>query len=71
MPYNWSGTLTPSYTSGGFSPASRTYSHVTASLTSQNFTWMPNPVISGKYAVDVTVTVPAGATRHIALPEKK
>jgi parallel beta-helix repeat protein len=38
VPYNWSGTITPSKASYTFSPPSRTYTNVVANQTGQNFT---------------------------------
>jgi hypothetical protein len=48
VPYGWSGAVS-AYTSSGyyFSPTSRTYSNVTTYHANQNFTAIPNPVISG------------------------
>ncbi|MDQ1350693.1 MAG: hypothetical protein QG657_995, partial [Acidobacteriota bacterium] len=36
--YNWSGTVTPSYTGYSFTPANRTYTNVLSNQTSQNYT---------------------------------
>ncbi|MCX6582099.1 MAG: fibronectin type III domain-containing protein [Candidatus Aminicenantes bacterium] len=36
--YNWSGTVTPSYTGYSFTPANRTYTNVLANQTSQDYT---------------------------------
>jgi hypothetical protein len=37
VPWGWSGTVTPSLGGDAFCPGSKTYSHVTANLTSQNY----------------------------------
>ena len=40
VPYNWTGTVTPSSGTGGtFSPVSKAYSRVTLNTTLQNYTW--------------------------------
>ncbi|MCU0285665.1 MAG: hypothetical protein MUF15_04625 [Acidobacteria bacterium] len=39
--YNWSGTVTPSYTGYSFTPANRTYTNVLANQTSQDYTAAP------------------------------
>jgi hypothetical protein len=46
VPYNWSGTVTPSKTGWGFSPASGTYSNVINDQINQDYTAF-QPVISG------------------------
>ncbi|MEI6210237.1 MAG: ice-binding family protein [bacterium] len=57
VPYNWTGTVTPSNAAGGvFSPTSKSFSKVIANKTSQNFIWTPPPSISGK------VTKPGSST---------
>ena len=38
IPYNWSGTVTPSKTGYAFSPLDRTYTNVLSNQTSQNYT---------------------------------
>ncbi len=38
VPYNWSGTITPSRTGYGFSPAQRTYSNLNTNRTQENYT---------------------------------
>ena len=38
VPYNWSGTVTPSKTGYTFTPASRTYTNVTTNMTGENYT---------------------------------
>ena len=54
--YNWSGTVTPSFTGYTFSPLSKTYSNVLANQTTQNYTATLNTyTISGSAGV-------AGAT---------
>ena len=42
VPYNWSGTVTPSLTGYTFTPTNRTYSNLAASQTSQDYT--PNAI---------------------------
>ncbi|MGE5248761.1 MAG: fibronectin type III domain-containing protein [Bacteroidota bacterium] len=50
VPYDWSGTVTPFKVRYKFSPASRSYSHVAANVTSQNYTASPVPLLStGSY----------------------
>jgi hypothetical protein len=53
IPYNYSGTAAPSKTGYTFSPASRTYSNVTVSKTSENYTatQLTNPII-GSNSID-------------------
>jgi VCBS repeat-containing protein len=59
--YNWSGTVTPSKTGSVFTPASRTYSSVTANQTAQNY--VPNiaPTFVGA-TTTLTVAENASAT---------
>jgi CheY-specific phosphatase CheX len=52
----WSGTVTP-FTNGiggAFKPISKSYSKLTTGKTSQNFTWTPPPVISGRLTTKST-----------------
>ena len=51
VPYNWSGTVTPSKTGYIFSPANRTYNSVIANQTAQNYTAIPLYSISGTTGV--------------------
>ncbi len=51
VPYGWSGTITPSKANYTFSPASRSYSNVTANQTAQNYTATPFYSISGNTGV--------------------
>ena len=42
VPYNWSGSINLSATNGGtFTPAYKTYTHLTGNQTAQNFTYKP------------------------------
>ena len=45
----WSGTVTPSRTGFAFSPASRTYTNVTANQTAQNYTARPTVFTFGSF----------------------
>ena len=49
--YNWTGTVTPYKTGFVFSPPSRSYSNLTASLTGQNFIASTGMQISGNVGV--------------------
>ena len=67
LPYNWSGTITPSTSNGvagRFSPSSWSYPNatnaVTNNLVSQNFAWTPPPLIAGKVTRVGTSTGVAG-----------
>jgi hypothetical protein len=61
VPYGWTGTATPSNTSGGaFSPTLKSYSKLTSSKTGQSFSWIPPPVISGTVTRSGTKTGAAG-----------
>jgi hypothetical protein len=52
VPYNWSGTVTPSLTGSTFNPASRSYSNVRLDQNSQNYQATANPpTISGTLGV--------------------
>lgn len=42
----WSGSVTPSYSSGSFSPPSQSYGNVTSNQGDQNYTWTPDDVVS-------------------------
>jgi hypothetical protein len=44
----WSGTLTASFATGSFDPASRSVSAVTVDVPAQDFTWKPPRVVSGR-----------------------
>ncbi len=46
VPYNWTGSVTPTLTGTTFEPASRDYANLTANATEQDYTAV-NPVISG------------------------
>jgi hypothetical protein len=54
VPPNWSGTVTPTHPCYTFSPASRTYTSVTANQTAQNYTATFNPA-SGCANVNVNI----------------
>ncbi len=41
LPYNWSGTITPSKTGYGFNPASRTYTNITTDMNDENYIAKP------------------------------
>jgi hypothetical protein len=67
VPYGWSGTVTATYTNGGFVKSNLTFKTVTKSKTKQNFVWSPDPVISGtvttpdkKVATNVTLSASNG-----------
>ncbi len=60
VPYGWSGTVTPSLTGYTFSPASRTYTSVTADQTAQDFT--ATPVIAPPTGLTCTNLNPKPAT---------
>jgi len=47
VPYNWTGRITPTKTGYSFVPAYLSYTSITASKTSQNFTAYIRPTISG------------------------
>ena len=55
IPYNWSGTITPSKSGYTFVPPSATFTNVTSTQTIQNFTALVSYTISGNVGV-------AGAT---------
>ncbi len=42
VPYDWSGTATPSYSDGTFTPGSRTFSQMRADQLVKNFSWEPS-----------------------------
>ncbi|MCI0554473.1 MAG: phytase, partial [Anaerolineae bacterium] len=71
VPYNWSGTVTPSHTCFTFNPINRSYSNITANQTSQNYTATFNPA-SGCTNIDVLIagstmgsyTIPVGGSRR-------
>ena len=48
VPYTWSGTATPSYTSGSFDPPSMDYFWLLYDVTDQDYTWLPDFTISGR-----------------------
>ena len=51
VPYNWSGSVTPStngLTGGAFSPINKPYTSLKANASGVNFSWIPPPVISGR-----------------------
>lgn len=52
IPYNWSGTVTPSKSNYLFTPASRSYTSVTTNQTAQNYTAMTGYVISGNAGIN-------------------
>jgi glucose/arabinose dehydrogenase/photosystem II stability/assembly factor-like uncharacterized protein len=56
VPYNWSGTVTPTHPCYTFTPSNRTYNNVTANQTNQNYTAAFNPA-SG--CANITVTIGA------------
>jgi hypothetical protein len=53
VPYNWSGTVTPSLAGYNFTPVSRTYTNVLANVTGQNYTALPSDIV---YYVNNTVS---------------
>ena len=63
VPYNWTGTATPSYPTGGtFSPTYKSYSKLTANKTAQNFTWtapaaIPMPASSAELTTSAPVVL--------------
>ena len=74
VPYNWTGTVTPSSTRGGtFSAASKSFSRLTVNLSGQNFVWTaPHasikpaiaPVASSVPVLEKTVVIPS---THVVL----
>lgn len=54
VPYNWSGTVTPSSAGSTFSPASRTYTNVQANLAAENYTLVVLHLITGTTSVTGT-----------------
>jgi hypothetical protein len=80
LPYNWSGTVTPGATSYAFTPASRTYASVQASLPAENYTATVTHIIMGTtqvagttlaYTVGVALTTTADANGlyYLFVPE--
>jgi parallel beta-helix repeat protein len=51
VPYNWSGTVTPSLAGYAFTPVSRTYSNLTSSAPAQNYSAIVSSIV---YYVDKT-----------------
>ena len=51
VPFEWSGTVTPSKSGYVFSPVSRTYSNITTNQTAQNYTATAVYLISGNVGV--------------------
>jgi len=47
VPTGWSGSVTPSLAGHSFTPASRSYTNVTANQTAQNYRAVVNPKVSG------------------------
>jgi RHS repeat-associated protein len=47
VPSGWSGSVTPTLAAHSFTPASRSYTNVTACQSAQNYTAVLNPVVSG------------------------
>ena len=64
VPYGWSGTVTASFCSGGFTVPSKTFRSVTTAKTDQNFAWTPPPVISGRVTQSISKSgkIVAGVT---------
>jgi len=62
VPYNWSGTVTASFDSGGFIKSNLTYKVLKANKTKQNFVWSPDPVVSGRVTRSSTKQGMAGVT---------
>jgi RHS repeat-associated protein len=60
VPPGWSGSITPSLSGYAFTPASRSYSNVTAAQAGQNFTATPTYELSG------TVTAGGSALSDVA-----
>jgi glucose/arabinose dehydrogenase len=54
VPYNWSGTITPSHPCYTFDPTEHTYNNVTTNQSGQNYAATFNPA-SGCAAIDVTI----------------
>ena len=46
--YGWTGTLTPSYGSGSFTPANRSFSNLSSDSSGQDFAWIAPLAISGR-----------------------
>ena len=64
--YNWTGTITPSKPGYLFSPASASFTNLTAPVTIQNFTVIPVYVISGNTGVPgVTLSYVNGTPRTV------
>ena len=64
--YNWTGTITPSKPGYLFSPASASFTNLTAPQTIQNFTAIPVYVISGNTGVPgVTLSYVNGTPRTV------
>lgn len=63
VPYNWTGTATPSAGGGTFVPASKSYSAVKANAIGQNYAWTAPaaPSARGVPAVNADVTMGASA----------
>ena len=72
--YDWSGTVTPSFTGYVFAPSGRTYSHILANQTGQNYTTsaafnLISPAINAKLLkrrVTLVWQALTGAGRYIA-----
>jgi hypothetical protein len=62
VPYNWTGRVTATHTNGGFALPVKSYAALKLNSTAQNYSWSPNPVISGKVSRYGTVTGIAGVT---------
>lgn len=67
VPNNWSGTVTPSLAGYAFTPASRTYTNVTANQSGQNFTATATyHTISGNAGVGGAAITFTGGTPELA-----
>jgi hypothetical protein len=66
VPFDWSGTVTPSRIGYTFLPASKTYSNLTADQTGQDYTAIPMHSISGNTVIaGVTLTYLDDTTKTV------
>ncbi len=56
VPYNWSGTISPELNGYIFTPANRSYSGVTSSITDQSFTATTAPTLTTAAISNITTT---------------
>ena len=59
VPFNWSGTVTPTLAGYTFNPENRTYANIAADQTAQNYTATGDPIA-------ITVTSPNGGEQWLA-----